>query len=204
MVEQFLSEMYRRLRPTKVGIVLSGTVLSKEVLNSLPKLRKRIKDQVGEIRIAEIIHEKSLPPQEYEILLENGFSSKIIPVHLELGYLLEVYDLVLQNQVDLLILGSTSSNLLPLFNEIRKKVSLFLLSERKELPKGLVEAFDQVIYIDEIEDYEFEGIEKSIENLETIIEDNGKETERKTRQYHYNDVDSSSIGIISEKSIEEG
>lgn len=170
MIENILADLYRRIRRKRVAILFSGEIVSKNVLKSLPSLRDKIKEEVGDLKIAEIISNHTLPPDNFEDIIQSGFTSRIIPTHLELGFLLEVYDIVLTNKADLLILGTKSKALIPLFQEIRKDISLYIITENKNIDRALSESFDGVIQLDNLENFTFDDV--SIPELAPLLEEN--------------------------------
>ena len=153
MIENILADIYRRIRRKRVAILISGDIITDTILNSLPILRDKIKEDVGDLKIAEIINDQTLTSEYFDNIVQSGFTSWIIPTHLELGFLLEVYDIVLTNKADLLILGTKSRSLIPLFQEIKKDISLFIVTENKKINQALSESFDGVIQLDDLENF---------------------------------------------------
>ena len=170
MIENILADLYRRIRRKRVAILFSGDIISKNILKSLPRLRDKIREEVGDLKIAEVINNHTLSSENFEDIVQSGFTSRIIPTHLELGFLLEVYDIVLTNKADLLILGTNSKSLIPLFQEIKKDISLFIITEDKNIDRALSESFDGVIQLDNLENYTFDDV--SIPELAPLLEEN--------------------------------
>ncbi len=153
-----------------MAILFSGDIISKNVLEALPKLQDKIREEVGDLKIAEIINNQTLSSANFEDIVHSGFTSKIIPTHLELGFLLEVYDIVLTNKADLLILGTESKSLIPLFQEIKKDISLYIITEDKNINRALSESFDGVIQLDKLEEFTFDNV--SIQELAPLLDEN--------------------------------
>lgn len=167
MIENILADIYRRIRRKRVAILISGDIITDTILNSLPILRDKIKEEVGDLKIAEIINDHTLTSEYFDNIVQSGFTSRIIPTHLELGFLLEVYDIVLTNKADLLILGTKSRSLIPLFQEIKKDISLFIVTENQKINQALSESFDGVIQLDDLENFRFDD-----QDLAPLLEDN--------------------------------
>lgn len=169
MIENILADLYRRIRRKRVAILFSGDIITKNILKSLPSLRDKIKEEVGDLKIAEIINNQTLSTTNFEDIVHSGFTSRIIPTHLELGFLLEVYDIVLTNKADLLILGTESKSLIPLFQEIKKEISLFIITEDQNINRALSESFDGVIQLDNLNEFKFDNV--SIQELAPLLEE---------------------------------
>ena len=169
MIENILADLYRRIRRKRVAILFSGDIITKNILKSLPSLRDKIKEEVGDLKIAEIINNQTLSSTNFEDIVQSGFTSRIIPTHLELGFLLEVYDIVLTNRADLLILGTESRALIPLFQEIKKDISLFIITEDQNINRALSESFDGVIQLDNLNEFKFDNV--SIQELAPLLEE---------------------------------
>ncbi len=169
MIENILADLYRRIRRKRVAILFSGDIITKNILKSLPSLRDKIKEEVGDLKIAEIINNQTLSTTNFEDIVHSGFTSRIIPTHLELGFLLEVYDIVLTNRADLLILGTESRALIPLFQEIKKDISLFIITEDQNINRALSESFDGVIQLDNLNEFKFDNV--SIQELAPLLEE---------------------------------
>jgi hypothetical protein len=167
LIENILADIYRRIRRKRVAILISGDIITDTILNSLPILRDKIKEEVGDLKIAEIINDHTLTSEYFDNIVQSGFTSRIIPTHLELGFLLEVYDIVLTNKADLLILGTKSRSLIPLFQEIKKDISLFIVTENQKINQALSESFDGVIQLDDLENFRFDD-----QDLAPLLEDN--------------------------------
>ncbi len=154
MVENLVSEIMRRIRRKSVAIIISSEIMDKKLLNMLSILRMKINKLIGEVRFAEVIYEKSIPESHYKILLESGFTHKIASTNLELSFLLEVYDIVLSEKVDFIFLGTTSTNLIPLYMEIKKMANTYAIIPMMDIPMAFKNSFDEIIYIDRIDNIE--------------------------------------------------
>ncbi len=158
MVEKFLVDLIQRVKKNEIAIILSGDFVDSELLEFLPKLKNKLKT-VGDIKVATVIYANKLPESHFDPLRKAGFSHKIAHSFLELNYLIEVYDLYLREEIDIIILGTKSEMLIPLFTEIRQKNTIYGLT-KGNLPVSIVESFDGMININAIEDFEF--VEKKI------------------------------------------
>lgn len=154
MVEKFLVDLFQRVKKNEIAIILSGDFVDRQVLEFLPKLRSKLKD-VGDVKVATVIYADSLPKDHFEPLQNSGFSHKIVHSYEDLYYLIEVYHLYLKGEFDMIILGTNSEQLLPLFTEIRQKATVYGLTNNN-VPVSIEESLDGMIHIENIDDFEFE------------------------------------------------
>ena len=216
MVEKFLAEVYQKVRNNRVAIFIDGESLSNEFVEILPILRDKVKE-LGEIRLAEVYYVNSVPKRDFELLRQAGFTDTIVPANIELSFLLEVYDNVLEEKADFLILGTQRDELIPLFAEIRKSVTVFALVDNKsKVSQAFLEAFDGIIEVNKIDEFVFNELQFSeIDQLiqqSVISESNGQAesenngTSELISDYtgpYTNVVDESNIGTFSEDALED-
>ncbi|MHA2502969.1 MAG: hypothetical protein ACXAE3_08870 [Candidatus Kariarchaeaceae archaeon] len=155
IVENFLTEIYGRLRQKQVAIMIDGQSLSQGYLGYLPVLRDKVKE-LGEIKVAEVFYENTVPKKDFDSLRQAGFSDVVIPGNIELVFLLDAYELILDEKVDFIILGTHREELIPLFTEIRKSATVFgLVDKLSDVSKAFEESFDGIIEVENIESFSF-------------------------------------------------
>jgi len=212
MVENFLVEIYRKLRSKQVAIIIDGENLDSTILTKLSTLREKI-NELGEIRVAEVIFENKIAKRDFEYLRESGFTDMVVPGNIELSYLLETYDLVLEEKVDFLVLGTHREELIPLFTECRKTVTVFgLIDNFDSVSKAFIESFDGIIEVDKIDEFVFNATQFS--EFDQLIQQASSDTNGSSLMDHSSNisdytgsvesvVDETNIGTFSEDIIED-
>lgn len=207
VIENFLLELFRRVRNNQVAIIIDGENFSKDFISQLSNLRDKVKE-IGQIRVAQVIYQNKLPDGHYDELLHAGFSEIIVPGNVELAFLLEVYDLVLENKIDFFVLGTHRDELIPLFSEIRKKHPVFSLIESYDIvSKAYIENLDGIIELDNIQEFNFK--EHSFAELEQIdqyiqpMSRNGIYTNSASSNGTEEKTDIINIGPVSEELLED-
>lgn len=167
MVEKRLLDLFRRSQKQKIAIMIDGGIISSDnMYASLPNLIEKLRE-IGDIKVAEVIYEVKIPEKDYEYLTQSGFNYKVVPGNLDLNLLSDTYDLILSdNSIDTLVFGTTNDSLIPLVTELRKKVTIFALTN-KEVSKGFEEAFDGIIDISKVDEFTFTTTDLS--ELDSII-----------------------------------
>ena len=195
MVERLLSQIKDLIsdRANNIAIFIMGASVNDNLLDAIPILKQKIKD-VGELKISTVLFEGDLPQKYLQKLQNIGFSHKIIPTYEELHFLIDVYDHCLNENPEIIILGTTSKTLLPLYTEIRRKSTVYALVPDGDLEKAFESSFDGIIRINDINSFSFgedSYSEFSVEKLNYI----GNEVSES--------ADLANIGITSEKIVEE-
>jgi hypothetical protein len=174
--------------------VIDGEMVSEKLLNSLSTLVERLRE-VGEIKIAQVISEVKISEEDYSHLLSSGFTEKVFPGNLKLNLLLETYDLVLTDKsIDIVVLGTHRTSLIPLFTEIRKQATIYAIVADDSLSKSFEECFDGIINLDKIDEFNFQASDFS--EFEALTGTNGSLLDYST--ITENEVDDANIGITSE------
>ncbi len=200
MVEKFLSDLFRVRRKQKVAVIIDGGIVSQKLLITLSSLIDKIRE-IGEIKIAEVISEVKISEQDYKYLSQAGFTDRVVPGNLELNLLLETYDMVLTDKsIDIVVLGTHRSSLIPLYTELRKQVTIFAFVTDNHLPKEFIECFDGIIKLDGIDEFYFNASDfsefESISSVSNgVVSDYVGEVE--------DTENDANIGIISDDLIEQ-
>ena len=200
MVEKFLSDLFRVRRKQKVAVIIDGGIVSQKLLITLSSLIDKIRE-IGEIKIAEVISEVKISEQDYKYLSQAGFTDRVVPGNLELNLLLETYDMVLTDKsIDIVVLGTHRSSLIPLYTELRKQVTIFAFVTDSHLPKEFIECFDGIIKLDGIDEFYFNASDfsefESISSVSNgVVSDYVGEVE--------DTENDANIGIISDDLIEQ-
>lgn len=200
-MENFLQEIYRRLRSNQVGIFIDGEDLPKSILSALPTLRERLKE-IGEIRFAQVMYQSNIDENEFKVLRQTGFSDKIFPGNLELSLILEAYDVVLDKKIDFIIIGSTSDEMISLFTELRKTVTVFaFVDDIKRVSKAFQESVDGIITQDTVADFVFNS--KSLYEFDQFISSTNGDTGTDSPDHDQYVGDEANIGTFSEEIVED-
>ena len=164
MAEYFLTELRKRFGRKRIGIFYDGHQSTTDDYYILPKISEKFREY-GMIRTALYFCDKS--PEKSNTIEEAGFTVKIFPsVYSDLSMCLEIYEKVLFEDYDMVILGTRNSEFLTLLNELRSRTDQTIIiteSESKSLYKNLS---DEVIEFKELDNYvldELAEIERQID-----------------------------------------
>jgi len=164
LAEYFLTELRKRFGRKRIGIFYDGHQSTTDDYYILPKISEKFREY-GMIRTALYFCDKS--PEKSNTIEEAGFTVKIFPsVYSDLSMCLEIYEKVLFEDYDMVILGTRNSEFLTLLNELRSRTDQTIIiteSESKSLYKNLS---DEVIEFKELDNYvldELAEIERQID-----------------------------------------
>ncbi len=190
-------------RKPRIGIVIDLNVLDvgrETRLDVLGALRDRF-NELGQVRQALVISPRQLKRDELEEVQRAGFSLKVVPkAHSELSFLLETYDLALNGQINVIVIGSADEQLTPLFlacrNILNETIGFFL----GKVGEKVLRSFNAVVTPETLETFTlFEASEPEYEAVrnfvvQSIQTENGKETQEMEPE----NVEADLFGPISE------
>ena len=156
MAEYFLTELRKRFGRKRIGIFYDGHHSSMDDYDILPRISEKFREY-GMIRTALYFCDKA--PEKSNIIEEAGFTVKIFPsVYSDLSMCLEVYEKVLFDDYDMVILVTSNSEFLTLLNELRSRTDQTIViteSQNKDLYKNLS---DEVIEFNDLDNYVLDEI----------------------------------------------
>ena len=170
MVEKFLLDLFRRSQKQKIAVLIDGDYTSPKILSALPTLMEKLRE-FGDIKIAEVVYDSKISDDQYKALMQVGFTQNIVAGNLDLHFLFQCYDIALSdNTIEMIVVGTNRTNLIPLFTELRKEVTTYALLESHQ-SKSFEECFDGVIMVDSLDDFTFSTTE--ISEVSSLMNTNG-------------------------------
>jgi hypothetical protein len=114
--------------------------------------------EIGSIKSAVVISEKMPDEEVYSKIEKFGYQIKIVPLGTaDISFLLEAYDKVLFEGLDIAIFVTNDENLLPLFTESKSKVDEIFLLTTTDPSEVLINTFDSIMSPESLMSYSYQN-----------------------------------------------
>ncbi|NHK31080.1 MAG: hypothetical protein FK730_06990 [Asgard group archaeon] len=132
----------------KIALVFDLPTLIQDFnLSNLKLLKKALLD-IGSIRAGKLITDKQLTEKESEIIKAQGFNEEIVGSEVDIHVTLEVLEFLNSDTFDIIGIGTTDSNLFPIFSRIKKEKKLLIISWKKDITPAMESIADYILYLD--------------------------------------------------------
>ncbi len=140
-------------RKPRFGIIIDFDLFEKSSLEPLKMLIQTIQ-QYGMIKYSQIISRKKLSESDTYKLNQMGFGVIIAPKNtFAITFLLEAYDLVLENKVNYMIFGSNKDELRVLFLESKKDLIESIGLVWDPINSKMLNYFDRIINLNKVDEF---------------------------------------------------
>ena len=116
-------------------------------LAKLKSLKKSL-SQIGTVRYGKIITDKQITQKDSDILREQGFIEEIVGSDVDIHITLRALELLNEEAIDVVAVGSSDQNLYPVLSRIKQTKSLAVISWENDVTPAIESLADYIIYLD--------------------------------------------------------
>ncbi|NHJ87052.1 MAG: NYN domain-containing protein [Asgard group archaeon] len=132
----------------KIAIILDGPTIMPELDPANIKNLKNAFKKIGSVRAAKIITDRPFSQNESELFRANGFVEEIVGSEVDIHVTIEALESMNLKTIDIVAIGSTDTNLFPVFSTIKKHKELAIITWEKYISPAMESLADYIVYID--------------------------------------------------------
>ncbi|MFW9922809.1 MAG: NYN domain-containing protein [Candidatus Thorarchaeota archaeon] len=132
----------------KIAVVLDGTTISEDFEFSRFKTLKKSFNQIGSVRTGKIILDRQITMKDSEILRGQGFQEEIVGSDVDIHVTLRAMEFLASPNVDMIAIGTSDMNLVPLLYRIKKEKQLVIVTWEKDITPTIESIADYILYLD--------------------------------------------------------
>ena len=132
----------------KIAIIIDGqTILPDFQITKLKDLKEALKE-IGTTRAGKIISNRQVSQDDSDIIKSQGFQEEIVGSDVDIHLSLMALDYMNSKSIDIVGIGTTDSNLYPIFSRIKQDKELLIISWKKNITSAMESIADYILYID--------------------------------------------------------
>jgi len=138
------------VKKEKLGLLIDGSnLLAENIKDDLEKIDETIAS-IGDLRIAKVILDQTMPDSYIEKILEKGFLPIVVPGDTDVYMSIEAMDLIYSDELEIVAFWTSDINFLPIFikaKELGKET--VVLGRTEGFSETLENAADYIVVLSE-------------------------------------------------------